>query len=77
MSVCLYVCTHGDRFRPNINHGLKISEMVAMVTRNSQIWYLARKILGATDLKLGMPIQLHSVRTWAGSHLATLLSFPV
>ena len=30
-----------------------------MVTRNSQICYLARKTLGATDLKLGMHIQLH------------------
>ena len=34
--------------------------MVTMVTRISQIWYLARKTLGATDLKLGMHIQLYS-----------------
>ena len=31
-----------------------------MVMRNSQLWFLARKTLGATNLKLGMDIQLHS-----------------
>ena len=29
-------------------------------TRKSQKWYFARKTIGATDLKLGMYIQLHS-----------------
>ena len=37
-----------------------LKKIVTMVTRNSQIWYLARKTLGSTDLHLGMHIQLHS-----------------
>ena len=42
------------------NMGKKVRKMVTMVMGNSQIWYLACKALGATDLKLCMHIQLHS-----------------
>ena len=47
-----------------------------MVTRNSQIWYSARKTLGDTDLKLGMHIQLHSGSNMGWVPLGHTSSFP-
>ena len=38
---------------------------------------LAKKTLGATDLKLGMHIRLHSGSNMGWVHLATPLPFPV
>ena len=47
-------------FDLNLKHGLKIWKMVTIVTRKAKNCIFARKTIGATDLKLGMYIQLHS-----------------
>ena len=39
------------------------------------MWYLARKTLGATDLKLGMHIQLHSRSNMGWVPLGHISSF--
>ena len=49
-----------SRVWPGDKHGLKISENSYHGNENSRLWYLAKKTLGATDVKLGMHIQLHS-----------------
>ena len=51
---------HNDRFGPNLKHGLKIWEMVTIVTEKAKNGIFARKTIGARDLKFGMNIQLHS-----------------